>query len=147
MTYGILTELGPVPDNAFEPLSDSELALWEDGGPQDPLKQGEFSFAAADEQIRAVLARTDTPSPVELGGLAWLAELDADDRAEALEEIRNAIVLTVSSEDPTPLREALHAWETTAAVMRDPKSRTVLAGQPEEDDFVEVSEPLASADD
>ncbi|MEU4315085.1 hypothetical protein [Nocardia sp. NPDC024068] len=94
----------------------------------------------------AVLARTDTPTPVELGGLGWLAEFDRDDRAEALAEIRNALVLTVSSEDPAPLREALHAWVTTAAVMRNPVRRAIHANAAEESDFVEVDSPRPSDD-
>ncbi|NKX90649.1 hypothetical protein [Nocardia coubleae] len=95
----------------------------------------------------AVLARTATPEPVELGGLAWLAEFDPDDRAEALAEIRNAVVLTVASEDPAPLREALHAWVTTAAVMRDSARRAVHIGSPQDSEFVEVEPPRSRDDD
>lgn len=94
----------------------------------------------------AVLARTSSPTPVELGGLAWLAEFDQDDRAEALAEIRNAVVLTVASEDPAPLREALHAWVTTAAVMRDSARRAVHIGAQTESEFVEVDAPQSSGD-
>jgi hypothetical protein len=94
----------------------------------------------------AVLARTDVPTPVELGGLAWLAEFDSDDRAEALAEIRNAVVLTVTSEDPNPLREVLHAWATTAAVMRDPLRRAVHSGPVGKFDYVEVDAPQPSDD-
>lgn len=94
----------------------------------------------------AVLARTDTPAPVELGGLAWLSEFDSDDRVEALTEIRNAVVLTVASEDPEPLREVLHAWATTAAVMRDPVRRAVHTGVADESDFIEVGGPQQSDD-
>ncbi|MEU4813483.1 hypothetical protein AB0H20_30155 [Nocardia fluminea] len=94
----------------------------------------------------AVLSRTSSPTPVELGGLAWLAEFDPDDRAEALAEIRNAVVLTVASEDPTPLREALHAWVTTAAVMRDEARRSVHIGSAEDSEFVEVAPPRSSDD-
>lgn len=94
----------------------------------------------------AVLARTDTPTPVELGGLAWLAEFDSDDRAEALAEIRNAVVLTVTSEDPAPLRDVLHAWVTTAAVMRNPIRRAIHTGAADESDYVEVDAPQPSSD-
>ena len=38
-------------------------------------------------------------------------------------------------------REALHAWRTTAAVMRDPLSRAILTGPLHEDDFVDAPEP------
>lgn len=86
----------------------------------------------------AGLAHTDSPTPVELGGLAWLTEFDAEDWGEALIEIRNAMVLTLASEDPAPLREALHAWFTTAAVMRDPLRRAVHMGAQDESDYVEV---------
>ena len=94
----------------------------------------------------AVLARTGTPTPVELGGLAWLSEFDPDDRTEALNEVRNALVLTVTSEDPTPLRETLHAWVTTAAVMRDPLRRAVHVEPGTESDYVEVDEPQPTGD-
>ncbi|MBF5000581.1 hypothetical protein IRT45_25900 [Nocardia sp. BSTN01] len=96
--------------------------------------------------VEGVLARTQTPTPVQLGGLAWLSEFDPDDRAEALDELRNAVVLTVTSEDPTPLRETLHAWVTTAAVMRDPLRRAVHTGGGNESDYVEVTEPQTSGD-
>lgn len=94
----------------------------------------------------AVLARTDTPAPVELGGLAWLADFDSDDRAEALAEIRNAVVLAVASEDPDPLREVLHAWVTTAGGMRDSVRRAVHTGSADDSDFVEVDPPQSSSD-
>jgi hypothetical protein len=92
----------------------------------------------------AVLRRTANPSPAELGGLAWLAEFDADDREEALAEIRDAIALTLTSENATVLRETLHAWATTAAVMRDPMRRAILTGPIAEPDFVEVTEPVTA---
>lgn len=94
----------------------------------------------------AVLARIPNPTPVDLGGLAWLSEFDAEDRAEALTEIRNAVVLTVTSEDPDPLREVLHAWATTAAVMRDPMRRAALTGTMDESEFVEVDAPQPGDD-
>jgi len=95
----------------------------------------------------AALARTATPTSVELGGLAWLAEFDADDQADALAEIREAIVLVISTMDPEPLREVLHAWATTSNVMRDPLRRAILSGQPADGDFAEVepTEPAANA--
>lgn len=89
----------------------------------------------------ATLARTDTPTPVELGGLAWLAEFDREDRAEAIAELRNALVLTMTAEDPAPLREVLHAWATTAAVMRDPLRRAVHTEPTDDGDFLEVAPP------
>ncbi|MFI6315093.1 hypothetical protein ACIBEK_33710 [Nocardia fusca] len=73
------------------------------------------------------------------GGPDWLAEFDPDDRAEALSEIRNAVVLTMISEDPDPLRNVLHAWATTAAVMRDPLRRDVHTGPGDESDYIEAT--------
>lgn len=86
---------------------------------------------------------TDLAGP---DGPAWLAEFEPDDRAEALSEIRNAVVLTVISEDPELLRAVLHAWATTAAVMRDPLRRHVHAGPSEEWDYVEVDPPSPGDD-
>ncbi|MBF6348493.1 MULTISPECIES: hypothetical protein [Nocardia] len=85
-------------------------------------------------------------NPVDLGDLAWLSEFDSDDQAEALTEIRNAAASTLASGDSGPLREVLHAWETTAAVMRDPVRRAVHAGAVEEPDFLEVDAPQLSDD-
>ncbi|MFC3964231.1 hypothetical protein [Nocardia jiangsuensis] len=96
--------------------------------------------------VEAVLARTDKPTPVELGGLAWLAEFDTDDRAEALSEIRNAVALTVASEDPAPLREVLHAWAATASVMRDPARRAIHTAPADELEFSEVEAPRPGND-
>lgn len=94
----------------------------------------------------AAVARTETPVATDFGGFAWLTEFDPDDRAEALAEIRNAIVTTLSSEDATPLRETLHAWATTASVMRDPLRRAVFTGQFGDEDFAPVLEPHLSVD-
>lgn len=79
--------------------------------------------------------------PASLGELAWLAEFDEEDRREALTELRDSLALVVAHSDPGPLRETLDAWRTTAAVMRDPLRRAVLASTSGEDDFVEASEP------
>lgn len=87
----------------------------------------------------AALARTKTPSAVELGGLAWLTEFDDEDRAEALTDIRNAVVVTVASYDATTLRKTLHEWITTANVLRDPLRRSVLTERSGAADFVEVA--------
>lgn len=88
----------------------------------------------------AALARTGDPQPVELGGLAWLADFDDADRKEALAELRTAVVVALTTEDPLPLRDALAAWETTARVMRDDARRVALVGVPS-DDFVTASAP------
>lgn len=37
LVFGGFADLGPVPDDAFAPMTDEELAPWEDGGPGDPL--------------------------------------------------------------------------------------------------------------
>jgi hypothetical protein len=95
----------------------------------------------------SVLTRTSDPNAADFGGLAWLAEFDADDRREALAEIRNSIALTVTSEDAGPLRETLHAWVTTASVMRDPMRRAVHTGKLRDEDFVEVGAPGESRAD
>lgn len=94
----------------------------------------------------AALARNSDPSAVDLGGFAWLTEFDDDDRSEALADIRNAIVATVSSRDATILRETLNAWITTAKVLHDPLRRAILTGQLDDDDFAEVSAPRPSVD-
>lgn len=99
---------------------------------------------AAEAAIARADKRADKPGASDFAGLAWLAEFDADDRAEALAEIRSSIALTIASEDPAPLRETLHSWATTASVMRDPLRRAVLTGQLDDDEFVEVGEPAAA---
>lgn len=89
----------------------------------------------------AALAPGEPVAPARLGALAWLAEFDDDDRREALAEIRDALALTVTHNDPEPLRAVLHAWQVTASTMRDPLRRAVLTGTPSDDDFADVSEP------
>lgn len=96
--------------------------------------------------VEAALTRSANPSAVELGGFAWLTEFDAEDRAEALAEIRNAVVIAVSTHDATTLRETLHGWITTANVLHDPLRRAILTGQSDDADFVEVAAPTASSD-
>lgn len=95
----------------------------------------------------AALARTPHPEPVELGGLAWLVDFDADDRREALAELRGAVVAAITTDDPRPLRDTLDGWETTARVMRDRRRRGALLAVPGDDEFVEVHGPaVANAD-
>lgn len=89
----------------------------------------------------AALTSSEPVTPASLGALAWLAEFDDDDRREALAEIRDAVALAVAHADPEPLRETLHAWQTTAAVMRDPLRRAVLTSSPDDADFTEAAEP------
>jgi hypothetical protein len=90
----------------------------------------------------ARLAETDQPSPASLGSLSWLAEFDADDRAEAIVEIRDSLALSATQRDPAPIRETLHAWAVTAATMRDPLRRAILTAPGDDDDFVEVHAPV-----
>ncbi|WP_054815836.1 hypothetical protein [Nocardia arizonensis] len=75
-----------------------------------------------------------------------MAEFDVDDRAEASHEIRNALALTVTAEDPDPLREVLHTRATTAAVMRDPARRAVRTESASDSDFTGVEPPHAAGD-
>jgi hypothetical protein len=82
-------------------------------------------------------------SPSELGGLAWLAEFDEDDQLQALTELKDAIVIAISSGDIAPIQETIHAWATTAKVMRDPKRRAILSGTPDDSDFEQAAEPNA----
>lgn len=89
----------------------------------------------------AVLASGDV-TPARLGVLAWLAEFDEEDRGEALSELRDALALAVTHHDPEPLREVLHAWQTTAATMRDPLRRAVLSSAPDDEDFAEAAAPV-----
>lgn len=89
----------------------------------------------------ARLAETDDPAPASLGSLSWLAEFDADDRAEAIAELRDSLALAAAERDPTPVRETLHAWAVTAATMRDPLRRAILTAPGDDADFVEVDVP------
>ncbi|MBF6084001.1 hypothetical protein IU485_21760 [Nocardia cyriacigeorgica] len=73
--------------------------------------------------------------------MGWLSELDPDDQAEALADIRAAVEAAAVSGDSTLLVDVLHAWQTTVAVMRDPVRRAVHTGSAEESDFVEVAAP------
>ncbi len=83
---------------------------------------------------------------MELGDLAWLAELDVDDRAEAVAEIRDALAMAMNSKDSAPLRNMLHAWAATATVMRDPLRRAVHTHRADDSDFVDVEIPRRGGD-
>lgn len=89
----------------------------------------------------ARLSETDNPSPASLGRLSWLAEFDADDRAEAIAELRDAVALAAAEQDTAPIRDSLRAWAVTAATMRDPLRRAVLTGPGDDSEFVEVDAP------
>ncbi|WP_280215680.1 helix-turn-helix domain-containing protein [Nocardia cyriacigeorgica] len=72
---------------------------------------------------------------------AWLSELDPDDQAEALTEIRAAIDHVAVSRDLGPLWEVLRAWETSVRVMSDPLRRAVHTGPSDGSDYIEVAAP------
>ncbi|MDA8372682.1 MAG: hypothetical protein M0Z91_00220 [Actinomycetota bacterium] len=91
--------------------------------------------------LERVLQKVQRPAPADLGGFAWLAEFDEDDRAVAVEEIRDAIVLALSEDDLSVFRTVVSAWATTAVVMRDPVRGRVLRSVPRDEDFVEVHAP------
>jgi hypothetical protein len=78
------------------------------------------------------------------GAKAWLAELDSDDQAQAVAEIRDAAELAIESRNPAPVHEVLQAWATTVAVLRDAARRAVHIGSPDESEFVEARAPRSS---
>jgi hypothetical protein len=65
-----------------------------------------------------------------------ISPLEADDQAEFLEELREA--LNGSFER---LQETLKEWAITARALRDPVNRGILLGEIEAADFIEVTRP------
>lgn len=88
--------------------------------------------------MERVLQKAEQPAPLDLGAFAWLAEFDEEDRATAVEEIRDAIALALSADDLSVFRSAFDAVATTASAMRDPVRGGVLCIVPGDGDFVEV---------
>lgn len=72
---------------------------------------------------------------------AWLAAFDEDDQREFLDEFRDALSTSASTEDLGPVRSCLKQWMTTAKALSDPVRRAILTS-PGDDDYDEVGSPV-----
>lgn len=94
----------------------------------------------------ALTARS-ADEPAALGGLAWLVHLDHEDRAECLAELTRELNIAASTLDLSGLHRCLKEWRATAITLSDPLSRSILLGQADDADMVEVSlDDLLEAD-
>lgn len=74
--------------------------------------------------------------------LRWLRHLDAEDRAECVGELWDALEdVSAGADGRETFAAALDEWRATALALADPDRREVLLGDISEDDFV-PAEPL-----
>lgn len=78
----------------------------------------------------------DLPSTVR-----WLRHFDAEDRAEFVAEMWDALEDVLAEGDLGTFRQVLAAWRTTARAVADDDRRGVLLGEVDGNDFVEVERP------
>ena len=109
-----------------------------------PLAQLESILEVAKYSVAATLVAGSITAakvrPSDLGIFAWLANFDADDRAEFFDELRDALAIAIETEDAGPVHTCLKDWQRTAAALSDPKRRAILTG-PGNTDYVAVERP------
>jgi len=98
--------------------------------------------AERDRLVSLLAGRTDTPTTVELGSLAWMHTLDRSDQIEFANELREAMILAWSRKDGQPIRDTVHAWMVTAAELEDPVRREVLLGRFDDQEYVDAGHLL-----
>jgi len=94
--------------------------------------------AERDRLVSLLAGRTDTPTTLELGSLAWMHNLDRSDHVEFANELREALLLAWSRKDGQPIRDTVHAWKVTAAELADPVRREALLGRFDRQTFVDA---------
>lgn len=109
-----------------------------------PLSQLEAIEEVARTAVAALVAVAKLARgpvrPADLGPLAWLTALDNDDRMEFFDELRDALSISETARDASPVETCLREWQTTARALSDPLARSVLTGTGDED-YAEVARP------
>lgn len=95
---------------------------------------------------RAVDHEHRSPSLAELGSWTWVRHLPAEDAAEFVRDISEALYASCRELSATPLAEVIDAWRATAEALSDPLSRETLLGHSSADDYVEAVRPQAKVD-
>jgi hypothetical protein len=93
--------------------------------------------------LTRTLGEGERLTTVKLGRWAWLSRFDADDVAEFVEEMANALI----SRDVAAVLDALMGWEETAAALADPERMAAHTGGFDLDDYVEVLRPEVDTGD
>lgn len=74
----------------------------------------------------------------EYGPWAFIAEFEDDDIDEFRQEVNDAIVTAISGDDRDAVERVLEAWRMSARTLADPVARSILSGDADETDWVEV---------
>lgn len=77
----------------------------------------------------------------DYGDWQWLRGFDAEDLAEFMGDMRDAIIVAAREESSDLIEATLHRWQVTAEVLGDPLRREILLGTYRDADFVAVSRP------
>jgi hypothetical protein len=78
-------------------------------------------------------------TPSALGDLAWLRVFGRRDLVEFRDELHEVLIAAISDGSPAALEECIQAWRVTARQLEDPLRKSVLIGQHDANDFVEVT--------
>jgi hypothetical protein len=95
---------------------------------------------------RAIDHEHRRPALAEFGSWTWVRHLPADDTAEFVRDISEALYASCRELSAIPLAEVVEAWRASAEALSDPLSRETLLGQSSADDYVEAARPEAKAD-
>jgi hypothetical protein len=92
-------------------------------------------------RLEELIERDSAPSISDLGELAWLRVFQAEDLAEFLRELHEALVASHADGSTAALDDCLHAWRVTARQLEDPLRRSILVGDVTDEDLVEAGRP------
>lgn len=89
----------------------------------------------------APLSEISGQDAIRVSPWPWLANLDADDLAQFMIELREALLVAFKSGVVKPIEQILAEWRSTAEQLADPTRRRVLLEPLNVNDFVEGVPP------
>ena len=101
-------------------------------------------WSAQRDRLMMLLLEDRPLTVVDLGPLAWLAIFDREDQLEFAEELRQALVLSMSLRESEPLRTTIREWQVTASELDDPIRREALTRPFRSEDFVDAGHDLGA---
>lgn len=91
-------------------------------------------------RLALLLARSEDPSLLDLGDIAWLRVFDREDMKAFVDELQDCLIASFADNDTKLLRDAVNAWRITAQQIEDPLRRAILTGRHNDADFCDGGE-------
>ena len=108
------------------------------------LTEAMASFITLD---RALDHEHREPKLSELGSWTWMRQLPAEDAAEFLRDVGDALYESCRTMSAAPLTAVIDDWKATAEALDDPLARETLLGASTPEDYVEAERPQTTAED